>query len=73
MKKIKLKNSTCMGNSLSREELKQVFGGTTGSASVCKKAGNPCSYTNDQGITKTGECRYLPFSYGLVCWVNDFN
>lgn len=70
MKKIKLKNSTCMGNSLSREELKQVFGGTTGSTTDCKTENDPCSFTNSQGVTEYGKCKFLPFSYHLVCWVN---
>lgn len=67
MKKIKLRNSTCTGNSLSREELKQVFGGS-GSRNQCSYEGEGCTYMSTQGIQRSGTCRYLPFSYGLVCW-----
>lgn len=56
MKKINLKS---VENSLTREQLKTVVGG---SASGCKRENDDCTWNG-----KRGKCKYWPFSYGLIC------
>lgn len=49
-----------MKNSLNREQLKHVVGG---SSSGCSYENQSCTWNGKSGI-----CKYLPFSYGLICW-----
>lgn len=60
MKKINI--NSLKDNSLSREQLKQVVGGSGNSCSG-KSPGDSCTWNG-----KSGRCRYFPFSYGLICW-----
>jgi len=75
MTKLKLNISSGLGEVLTKEELKRVFGGTgsgsgSGSSENCgcsgKKENDSCCYYRD-GKKYSGYCKYLPFS-GLQCW-----
>ncbi len=69
MKKFKFKNSSDIGDVLTREEIKHVFGGNYGGSSGSKPCsgkgeGAPCEWKN-----RWGTCRYFPFNYELICYV----
>ena len=59
MKKIKI--NSLEGSSLTREQLKQVVGGSGSQPCSGKGAGSPCSWNG-----KSGTCQYWPFA-GLIC------
>lgn len=72
MKKLKL-NLRNVGEVLTREQLKQIVGGSgSGSGSgkkPCdgKSEGDSCAHPSGG----TGKCEYYPFSSGLVCNKRD--
>ncbi|MBR5657245.1 MAG: hypothetical protein IKW98_11305 [Prevotella sp.] len=79
MKKLKLNLSPNLGEVLTKDELKHVFGGSgvgsgsgssSGTLENCgcsgKKENDSCCYYKD-GTKYDGHCKYLPFS-GLQCW-----
>ena len=73
MKKITLK-SIKNQEILSHDELKKITGGSDGSgdgssatdACAGKKEWESCTQSNGN----TGQCQYLPFNSGLVCFKN---
>lgn len=77
MKKIRLNVADLDATEiLSRDQLKAIFGGSTGSSgsdstnasgSGCSGKSDGDSCTNSEG--KSGTCKSVPFS-GLVCWRN---
>ncbi|MCR5470929.1 MULTISPECIES: hypothetical protein [unclassified Prevotella] len=62
MKKIKMNSlEGMMDNSLTREQLKHVVGGTGAAPCAGKGPGSPCTWNG-----KSGRCGYWPFT-GLIC------
>jgi hypothetical protein len=78
MKKLKLAVLNDIGEVLTREELKKVFGGeTSGSGSTpkidaCKgkSSGSSCSFTDSNGATSYGKCVSI---YGGPLHCSDLN
>lgn len=78
MKKELFKEIISIGEVLKNEELCLIQGGDSlqsgESNQPTTKNPKPCDGKQEKDHClwngKSGVCRYIPFSYGLVCWVN---